>query len=361
MNLKTLTYNQSEIRFGNLTENGFDALLSSPRYAQSKKIIITDENVYDLWMEDFISSFEALHEAEIIQLPPGEENKVLDICQHVWSALSEYEIGRNDLIINFGGGVITDLGGFIAATFKRGLSFINVPTTLLSQVDASVGGKTGIDLGPYKNQIGVFADADYVFIDARYLTTLPPIELESGYAEILKHGLIADAKYWKELKSIDLSSNPETWLDSIYHSVAIKQKIVTEDHLEKSNRKNLNFGHTIGHAIEGYYLENDAVIPHGYAVAWGMLAESFISLKMELLNQNEFEEINDTIRNRYPKLEVETAAIAEIKPLLLNDKKNVNGEISFTLLNKIGSAIYNQKVNDALISEAFEFILNPEA
>jgi 3-dehydroquinate synthase len=359
--MDTLTYNQSEIRFGNLAENGFNALLSSPRYAQSKKIIITDENVFDLWMEDFISAFEALHEAEIIQLPAGEENKVIDICQHVWSALSEYEIGRNDLIINFGGGVITDMGGFIAATFKRGLSFINVPTTLLSQVDASVGGKTGIDLGPYKNQIGVFADADFVFIDARYLTTLPTIELESGYAEMLKHGLIADVNYWLALKSINPTDHPEKLLETIHHSVAIKRQIVLEDHKEKGGRKKLNFGHTIGHAIEGYCLANDAAVPHGYAVAWGMLAESFISVKMDLLNQNDFEEINTSIRNRYPKLEVAITAIGQITPLLLNDKKNVNGEISFTLLKGIGNAVYNQIVKDNLIVEALKFILNPEA
>jgi 3-dehydroquinate synthase len=312
-------------------------------------------------MEDFISSFGALHEAEIIQLPAGEENKALDICQHVWSALSEYEIGRNDLIINFGGGVITDMGGFIAATVKRGLSFINVPSTLLSQVDASVGGKTGVDLGPYKNQIGVFADADFVFIDARYLTTLPSIELESGYAEMLKHGLIADASYWEKLKSIDPTSNSEALLETIHHSVAIKRQIVLEDHLEKGERKNLNFGHTIGHAIEGYCLASDTIIPHGYAVAWGMLAESFISVKMNLLNQFDFEEINATIRNGYPRLEIAISAIDQIKPLLLNDKKNVNGEIAFTLLTAIGNAIYNQKVEDHLVSEALEFILNPEA
>lgn len=359
--MDTLTYNQSEIRFGNLKDSGFNALLSSPRYAQSKKIIITDENVFDLWMEDFITSFEALSEAEIIQLPPGEENKVLDICNHVWSALSEYEIGRNDLIINLGGGVITDMGGFIAATFKRGLSFINIPTTLLSQVDASVGGKTGIDLGPYKNQIGVFADPDYVFIDSRYLATLPNVELDSGFAEMLKHGLIADANYWNALKSVDPKIIPAGLLETIHQSVLIKRKIVTEDHLEQGQRKNLNFGHTIGHALEGFCLSNNKPIPHGFAVAWGMIAESFISCEMGLIDTNLFEDINTTIRSRYTHLNISIADIAQIKPLLLNDKKNVNGSISFTLLTDIGQAIYNQNVNDKLIDAAIRFILNHEA
>lgn len=358
--MQTLKYNQSEIRFGHAKDNGFNDLLSSPPYAQSKKIIITDENVFDLWMEDFITSFPALSEAEIIQLPPGEENKILDICQHVWGALSEYEIGRNDLIINFGGGVITDMGGFIAATFKRGLPFINVPTTLLSQVDASVGGKTGIDLGPFKNQIGVFADPDFVFIDSRYLTTLPDVELESGFAEMLKHGLIADAAYWDALKSIDPKVIPAGLLETIYRSVEIKRRIVTADHLELGLRKNLNFGHTIGHAIEGFCLSKDAAIPHGYAVAWGMVAESFMALQKGLISQTIFDEIHETIRKRYTKLRLTVNDIENIKPLLLNDKKNVNGEISFTLITGIGEAIFDQQMSTEQIDEALHFILKAE-
>ncbi|NOQ71946.1 MAG: 3-dehydroquinate synthase [Crocinitomix sp.] len=356
--MDTLTYNQCEIRFGNLKDSGFNDLLASPRYAQSKKIIITDSNVFDLWMEDFITSFPAVSEAEIIQLPPGEENKVLDICQHVWEALSEYEIGRGDLIINFGGGVITDMGGFIAATFKRGLSFINIPTTLLSQVDASVGGKTGIDLGPFKNQIGVFADPDFVFIDSRYLTTLPDVELDSGFAEMLKHGLIADAEYWNDLQAINPKLIPAGLIKTIYRSVEIKRQIVTEDHLEKGLRKNLNFGHTIGHAIEGFCLSKDAAIPHGFAVAWGMLAESFISLQKGLIIQTMFDEINKTIRKRYTKLNLTENDLEEIKPLLLNDKKNVGGVISFTLLTEIGKAVHNQEVTAEQIDAGLCFILS---
>ncbi|MFT5824065.1 MAG: 3-dehydroquinate synthase [Crocinitomix sp.] len=356
--MKTLTYNQSEIRFGNLKDSEFNELLASPRYAQSKKVIITDENVFDLWMEDLITSFPALSEAEIIQLPPGEGNKVLDICQHVWGALSEYEIGRSDLIINFGGGVITDMGGFIAATFKRGLSFINIPTTLLSQVDASVGGKTGIDLGPYKNQIGVFADPDYVFIDSRYLTTLPDLELDSGFAEMLKHGLIADADYWKTLQTIDPKVIPAGLIKTIYRSVEIKRQIVTEDHLETGLRKNLNFGHTIGHAIEGFCLSKNEPIPHGYAVAWGMIAESYISLQKGLINQTVFDEINRTIRERFTKLTIAEKDLEQIKPLLLNDKKNVNGNISFTLLAGIGEAMHNQQATDEQIDTALRFVMS---
>lgn len=355
--MQTLYSNQSEIRFGSLDSNGFDALLQSDRFLNSKKIIITDENVYDLWISHFISSFEGLKDAEIIQIPPGEENKVLEICHHIWGALSEYKIGRHDLIINLGGGVITDLGGFIAATYKRGLSFINVPTTLLSQVDASVGGKTGIDFGPYKNQIGVFADADYVFIDAQYLNTLPEKELLSGYAEMLKHGLITDKAYWNVIKKTDPTQAPEKLLETIHHSVTIKRDIVNADPQEENLRKTLNFGHTIGHAIEGYCLSTEAIIPHGFAVAWGMIAESYISKEMALLNTAEYEKIRAVIQEIYPPLTVNKMAIPHITNLLLNDKKNEGGKIKFTLLAGIGKSVYNQEVQKEIIEAAFLSIL----
>ncbi|MDA7804401.1 3-dehydroquinate synthase, partial [Crocinitomix sp.] len=290
--MKTINYNNSEIRFGNLTESGFNSVLNSERFKSSKKIIITDETVFELWMEHFVTEFDGLSEAEIIQLPAGESTKSLEICQQVWEALSEYEIGRNDLIINIGGGMITDLGGFIAATFKRGVSFINVPTTLLAQVDASVGGKTGIDLGPFKNQIGVFADADYVFIDTAYLSTLADIEIESGYAEMLKHGLIAYKNYWSDLIKTKPQKNSKHLLDLIRTSVSIKRDIVAEDHEEYGKRKNLNFGHTVGHALEGLMLVNNTPIPHGYGVAWGMIAESYLSKESKLLTVAEFTEID---------------------------------------------------------------------
>lgn len=357
--MKTLTYNTSEIRFGDLSEVGFNAILHSERFASAKKVVIIDENVSDLWLEFLITSFSGLEKAEIIVLPAGEENKVLEICNQVWTALSEYEIGRNDLIINVGGGVITDLGGFIAATFKRGMAFINVPTTLLSQVDASVGGKTGIDLGPYKNQIGVFADADYVFIDPRFLTTLPAIEIESGFAEMLKHGLIAFKTYWEELKKINPVENPQGLLAKIRASVSIKRDIVAKDHKEGGIRKTLNFGHTIGHALEGYCLSQNNAIPHGYGVAWGMVAESYISLEMKLISKTEFNEIDTFIRSIYPPLALNQDAIPALESIMRNDKKNKSGIMQFTLLKGIGATVYDQKVSSETIQKALQFILSP--
>ena len=356
--MKALTYNNSEIRFGQLAASGFNDLLCSDRFVHAKKIIITDENVNELWMEHLITHFDALKGAEIIELPSGEENKVIEICSQVWQALTEYEIGRNDLILNIGGGVITDMGGFIAATYKRGLRFINIPTTLLAQVDASVGGKTGIDLGVHKNQIGVFADADYVFIDPDFLTTLPADEIRSGYAEMLKHGLITFKSYWSDLIKIDPCNQPEKLIQKIRTSVSIKRDIVAKDHLETGIRKNLNFGHTIGHAIESYHLKHELPTTHGYCVAWGIVAESFISHQQKRLSQVEFDEINLTIRSMYPKMDIQLEAYSELRVLLQQDKKSIQGKLQFTLLSKIGEAIHNQEVSEEQIYAAFAFILN---
>lgn len=355
---KDLHYNSSVISFGNLSESDFATFLNSPRYANVKKVIITDENVSELWLEHLITSFEELFEAEIIVLPPGEEHKVLEICAQVWNALSDYEIGRKDLIITLGGGVITDMGGFIASTFKRGLSFINIPTTLLAQVDASVGGKTGIDLGAHKNQIGLFSDAERVFIDATFLETLPQKEVISGYAEMLKHGLIADADYWKQLCKIHPKHELEKLLPLIHKSVLLKKTIVSEDHKEEGKRKLLNFGHTIGHALEGYCLEIDAPIPHGYAVAWGMVAESWLAHNLAHITLNEFQEIEKVIRKLYPPLAIYETAVPRLLELVKNDKKRDEAGLNFTLLSKIGCGIYNVAVPTKLVEKAFHFILS---
>lgn len=356
--MKAINYNNSEIRFGDLASCGFNAVLNSDRFKRSKKVIITDENVYERWISDMVVTYDGLKDAEIIQLPAGEQYKTVGICVEVWNALSEYEIERNDLIINIGGGVITDMGGFIAATFKRGLAFVNVPTTLLAQVDASVGGKTGIDLGSYKNQIGAFADADFVFVDTNFLMALPKDELISGYAEMLKHGLISLKSYWSDLVKTDPTQAPDKLLQKIRTSVSIKREIVAKDHLETGLRKKLNFGHTIGHSIEGYGISKGEHIPHGFCVAWGMIAEAYISKQLKLLSASEFDEINSVLRKIYPPLKISIDALDELNMLLKNDKKTVHGELNFTLLQKIGEAVYNIKVSPALVDEAFAFILS---
>ncbi|MCG8577034.1 MAG: 3-dehydroquinate synthase [Flavobacteriales bacterium] len=352
----SLQYRSSEILFGPILEGQLNTFLQD-NYADSKKIIITDENVFDLWMEAIISSVDALSEAEIIQLPAGEENKNLDICYQVWSSLSDYEIDRNDLIINIGGGVICDMGGFIASTFKRGMDFINIPTTLLSQVDASVGGKTGIDLGPFKNQIGVFADAVKVFVDQNFLSTLDQEQLYSGFAEMLKHGLIADKNHWNQLLETT-PEKPEDLTDLIHQSVSIKAEIVKQDFKESGSRKSLNFGHTIGHAIEGWFLENGQAIPHGYGVAWGMLAEGFLSTKVAGLGAKDFEQIQTFIQKHYPQLQLAEEATARLLDLIKNDKKNRQGQSRFTLISSIGNYVIDQEISEELIRESLAFILH---
>jgi 3-dehydroquinate synthase len=353
--LDALTYNNSTIHFGSLKDSIFEDLLEN-QYASSKKIIITDETVSALWMEDLVTSFKALSTAEIIQIPAGEEYKTIDVCAQIWEALSDYEIGRKDLIINFGGGVITDLGGFVASLFKRGLDFINIPTTLLSQVDASVGGKTGVDLGPFKNQIGVFSDAQHVFIDHKFLSTLDDGQLLSGYAEMVKHGLIQSEAHWKNVCALK-NLKEEINLELIRASVGIKQKVVEQDHKEDGLRKVLNFGHTIGHGIEGFMLSKGTPILHGYGVAWGMLAEAQISCTKGLITEEVLNEIKNLVVSRYPKIELDASEFKEIMKLMYNDKKNLENRIQFSLINGLGSAVWDQEVTDKEILEALKFIL----
>lgn len=352
--LDTLKYNQSQIHFGPLADSCFQRVLNED-FANSKKVIITDENVFGLWIENLVTQYPALSKAEIVQIPSGEEYKTIEVCAQIWEALSDYHISRSDLIINFGGGVITDLGGFVASAYKRGLKFVNIPTTLLSQVDASVGGKTGVDLGPFKNQIGFFADAEHVFIDDTFLSTLPEEQLTSGYAEMLKHGLIADAEYWNRLKSFD-PTQKEGRIDAIHHSVSIKKGIVEQDHKEAGLRKTLNFGHTVGHGIEGFMLQNGNPILHGYGVAAGMIAEAHISLENGKLTADEFADIEATINSKFPSLNIEEKHFKDYIQLMHNDKKNSEGNINCSLLNGIGNCEVDQHVTDKQLIDALKAI-----
>ena len=332
----------SSLSFGSITEGNLDEILK--KYESARKIIFTDETVFDLWMEDLLTNHPSLHEAEIIQVPPGEENKTLEICYQVWQALSEYEITRHDLLINFGGGVITDMGGFIASTYKRGIDFINIPTTLLSQVDASVGGKTGIDLGGFKNQIGVFSEPQSVFIDPKYHQTLPEDQILSGYAEMLKHGLIADKNHWMDLLNEKTHSSKSIRIELIERSVAIKKAIVLKDPHEASIRKLLNYGHTIGHAIEGAFLLNGQPVPHGYAVAWGMVLENELACQVSILSEKVKDEINRAILSIFPTLSLNESQKRSVYELIGNDKKKSDGQLNFSLITGIGEGIIDQKI-----------------
>jgi 3-dehydroquinate synthase len=344
-----------DIEIGSLASSSFSEFLRG--YSNSKKVILVDENTHDHCLEYLLTAFSGLEDAEVMLLPSGEENKVMEVCFQVWEAWSEYQIGRNDLVINLGGGVVTDMGGFIASIFKRGLNFIQIPTSLLAMVDASVGGKTGIDLGRHKNQLGVFANPEKVYIDPGFLKTLPAEELKNGYSEMLKHGLIADKLHWENLKKINFE-NSENLLALILCSIAIKNKIVLSDPLEKADRKKLNFGHTFGHALEGFFLGREEPLAHGHAVAIGILAESFISWQRSLLSETDFKEISSVILTNFEIPFIELDWIETIFSLMLNDKKNFNQKVQCVLLNSIGECIVDQVVEKEDLVLVLNFISN---
>ncbi|MGZ5135834.1 MAG: 3-dehydroquinate synthase, partial [Flavitalea sp.] len=264
----------------------------------------------------------------------GEENKNIDFCIGIWKMLLDFKADRNSLLVNLGGGVITDMGGFAASTFKRGIDFVHVPTTLLSQVDASVGGKTGIDMDSVKNIIGTFSHPKAVFIETDFLKTLGRRQIVSGFAEIIKHGLIYDADFFRTLvKTEPEQVSPEI----IYRSVEIKNQVVTSDPYEKGLRKILNFGHTIGHAIESYSLTHDKdPLLHGEAIAIGFICEAFLSARFTGLADAELKELQAAILKYFPKYKLKKNSYQALMELMQNDKKNSDGLINFSLLTRIG-------------------------
>ena len=290
-----------------------------------------------------------------LQIKSGEAEKNIDTCTYLWQQLTDHQAERKSLLINLGGGVISDLGGFVAGTYKRGFDFINIPTTLLSQVDASVGGKLGIDFNGVKNLIGLFQNPKAVFIFSDFLNTLPQNQLRSGFSEVLKHGLIYQADYWNTTKEINYTSCAD-WLSVIATSVEIKHQVVKIDPFESGLRKILNFGHTIGHAVETWSLQNDASpLLHGEAIAIGMICEAYLSFKLNGLSQSALDEIATVfIRNfgKYPLQNIPVTALMEVMQL---DKKNSNNTINFSLLRAIGACDFDIKAGDADIVDSLNF------
>lgn len=350
--MKSIEANGYEVFFNEEGYKSLNLFISQKNY--SNIFIILDTNSNENCLQKFISLLETEKNIEIIEIEPGEAEKNINTCVEIWSILTELGADRKSLVINIGGGVITDIGGFIASTFKRGIDFINVPTTLLAMVDASIGGKNGVDLGNLKNQIGVINVPKMVVIDTDFLSTLPQNEMRSGLAEMLKHGLIFDKNYWNEFK--DLSKKDFADFDRLIHrSVEIKNEIVMQDPTENGIRKALNFGHTLGHAIESYFLENEnkKTLLHGEAIAVGMILESFISNKLNLITKEELAEIKYIISDLFEKINIEANDIKPIMELLIHDKKNEYGKIQFALLKNIGNFSVNQTVENSLIEKAF--------
>lgn len=322
----------------------------------SKIFLLVDSNTLEHCAARFQAKLSGISIEEVIEMPAGEIHKHLGTCQSIWETISDYGGDRKSLIINLGGGVVTDLGGFVAATFKRGISFVNIPTSLLAMVDASVGGKTGVDFQGLKNQIGVIVPPAWVLIDPEFLNTLPSEEYRSGYAEMLKHGLIADAFYWKKLSDY-AQINTEDMQPLIQHSVGIKASVVEKDPYENGLRKILNYGHTLGHAIESYFLESEAdkTLLHGEAIAIGMITEAFLSHKLCGLSAEAMEQIKLVFKQIYPRVEILPEAQSKIVDLLKFDKKNSHGRIKFALLEAIGTPMLDVEVPEELLQQAFDF------
>ncbi len=322
--------------------------------AYSKIFILVDENTKRDCLADFKYRIQGDFDFGILEIESGERQKTISTCTQMWEALSEGDADRKSLLINLGGGVITDMGGFVASTFKRGIAFINVPTTLLAMVDASVGGKTGVDLGPLKNQVGVINQPEMVLIISDFLKTLNQRQLQSGFAEMLKHGLIRSYAYWDTLKTNADFTNMDRL---IYDSVTIKNEVVLQDPTEQHLRKILNFGHTLGHAVESYFLESKSreTLLHGEAIAIGMILEGYLSKELTGLPETELEDIKTTFLDRYPKTEFSEADIETIVSLLKFDKKNSHGNINFVLLEKIGVPVIDVKIPYELFGRAFAY------
>ncbi len=292
-----------------------------------------------------------------VLIKSGEHHKNLATCEQVWDRMTKANMDRHSLLVNLGGGVIGDLGGFCASTYKRGIDFIQIPTTLLAQVDASVGGKLGIDFHGLKNHIGVFQLPNAVLIDPKFIDTLSIQQKKSGFAEIIKHCLIRDEKEWSAIRQqsfeeLDLSK-------LIAHSVAIKEAVVLDDPKEAGLRKILNFGHTLGHAIETYLLDKGKrKILHGEAIAIGMIVEAFISHQRDLISLQELEEIESYLFENYGRVKLHPEEISKIIALTAQDKKNKGKEIRFSLLTGIGDCGYDIPVSASEMKKAIQYYLN---
>lgn len=317
--------------------------------------VLTDENTHRLCLPVLADS-EVVRRAQVITIPAGEEHKTLDTLQRVWTALSEGGATRHSCLINLGGGVVTDLGGFAAATFKRGITFVNIPTTLLAMVDASVGGKTGIDFCGLKNEIGAFADARTVLLSTQFLATLDREQMLSGFAEMLKHALLCSREMLGRLLCYDILEPDLQALQAfVEESVGVKQRVVLLDPTEQNMRKALNLGHTVGHAVESLCIGRGRTITHGHAVAVGLVCELYLSAIKTAFPQDTLRKAVAYIREHYPVVPFTCDDYDELFRLMLHDKKNTAGEIRFTLLRNVGEVCLDAHVSREEIEESLDF------
>lgn len=309
-------------------------------------VILCDLNTRQC-LEYLYSACPAAERLPVIEMPAGEGSKTLKTCEMVWYQLTEHGTDRNTVLINVGGGVVTDLGGFVASTYMRGVRFVHIPTSLLGMVDAAIGGKTGVDFGGLKNMIGLFSRPAAVIVDSYFLKSLPSVQYRNGLAEVLKHAFISDPEL--------LSMMEENEDELISRSIQVKMEVVQRDEFESGERKKLNFGHTIGHAIESHLLDTEREVLHGEAVAAGMIIESFLSNRISGLAKAELSSICEVVDSVFSRIELNRSDWSSIKQLLLFDKKNSNGTVRFVLLKSIGHAVTDHAVTEQLLDDAFHF------
>ena len=343
---------QKVIIFQDLRKDLYSAIQECPH---DKLFILVDEHTRELCLP-LISGFGYLNDANIITIGAEDVHKNVETLVHVWQSLGDGGASRHSLMINLGGGMVTDLGGFAASTFKRGIKYINIPTTLLAMVDASVGGKTGINFNGLKNEIGVFSPAEYVLIDTEFLKSLDTRNLLSGYAEMLKHGIISTTGHWAELLNFDMTNIDYKALQTLVaKSVQIKEGIVAEDPFEKGIRKALNLGHTAGHAFESLALETNRPVLHGYAVAWGIVCELYFSHLRTGFPKDKLRQTVQFIKDHYGVFTFDCKQYDRLYQFMTHDKKNNAGIINFTLMGEIGDIRINQSANQEEIFEMLDF------
>jgi 3-dehydroquinate synthase len=327
-------------------------------FSEHKIFVLADKNSRKYCLPRLMSNIQVFQKVHILEIEDGEEFKNLNTCQRLWQELADNNANRNTILINLGGGVICDMGGFVASTFKRGIRYLNIPTTLLAMVDASMGGKVGIDLKGLKNEVGLFSNPQVVFIIPEFLETLPLRQLHAGFAEVIKHSIVYEKHFWDDLSAKPFSQIKD-WREIIDWSVEIKNYFVLEDPFDKGFRKVLNFGHTIGHAIETFSLQNDSQpLLHGEAVAIGLICELFISTQQAKLPKSEMDEIIQYTVANFEHYPFRSGNFDLIIDNMKHDKKNSGNKFNFTLLTSIGNSLINQEVDINLITESLRFYQN---
>jgi len=338
-------------------EGVWEALTSTLRsLSPSRVVVLCDAHTRIYCLPELVEKL-SLAEPQVITVPAGEAYKNLDTCRIIWRNMMDRQLDRQALLLNLGGGVIGDMGGFCAATFKRGIRFIQIPTTLLSMVDASIGGKLGIDFAQIKNSIGLFQNPEGVFIHTGFLQSLPPREWRSGFAEMIKHALIGNATQWNTMKQLENLSDL-VLEDHLRLSLEVKKRIVEIDPREQGERKLLNFGHTIGHAIESYFLKQDEPLLHGEAIAVGMICEAYLSHVFCNFPLEELSHLSRLIHRIFGTSEIPAKSFHSLLPLMQNDKKNAGGQIRFALLKRPGEGIWDHACPEDIILESLAFYNN---